>query len=325
MRSRSASTTIAALCALVVLSLGVSATGCSLPWASSGSGDESAGAVNQAIYRLQSALGLADGAVTRSSQPPLLGGPEEAIRWVNGTADVDLKTGHIRAILIDPPGEETAAFTGEAPPEAAAPSAAQLDEEAERMVRLLGWDTASLETHGFTAGEGKTIEYDQVGSVYEKTWTGRDPEGMPNQGVIQVGLRAQDASLHSFLYAPGPETVLDMADLITKDQAIKTARAAAAKSAFLVVSTTTTTPPSTTGEEKKEEATTTQESTTATTATTVPPETATMVHTDDPGVTGGKDLLVWVVKLPADKAAGRMSATVYVDAIANKALLVLAT
>jgi hypothetical protein len=330
MRSRSVGGAVAALCAFVLLSTSAIITGCSLPWTRAEADDGSQAAVNQAVYRLQAALGLSDGVVSVSSQPPLLGGYEVALRWAGGRADIDPETGDIRTILLDPPARKTGAAAVEADEETNAPTVPELEVEAKRMVSLLGWDAASLEARGFIAGRGETIEYNEVGAVYEKTWNGRDPEGVPNQGIIQVGLRAEDGSLHSFLFAPGPETVLDVAGAVTKDQAIKTAREAAAKSSSLVVSTTTTTaPPEPEGEGDQEQTTTTAEESPpaeeSTTTTAAPREKATMVHMDNPAITGGKDLLVWVVDLPADKVAGTTSATVYVDAISNKALLVLAT
>jgi hypothetical protein len=117
-----------------------------------------------------------------------------------------------------------------------------------------------------------------------------------------------------------------MTKTITKDDAVKTAKQAAAKSAFLQVSTTTTAQPTTTTTVKSGKKQTTTTTTAKKTTTTVNNgvQSATLIHTDDPGITGGKDLLVWQIKLTADQTAGRTGAVVYVDAVNDKALLVLA-
>jgi hypothetical protein len=319
---------VIALCALVILGLSIGVFGCSLGWASSsGAQADSAAVVNQAIYQLQAVLGLADGAISRSSQAPMLANSDVALTWVGGRADVDLESGRLRAVLLDmaatadtastntTPGETTPSTDTGAP---AGLSVAQLDKEADRVMGLLGWDPAALETHGFIEGTAQTVSYHQLGSVYEKVWVGHDPEGVANQAMLQVGLDTRDGSLHSFLFSAGPETALDMTKTISKDAAIKTAKEAAGKTTFLNLPTTATTKATTTTTTKKNKTTTT--ATTAAAAT----DTATMVHIDKPAITGGKDMLVWVVRLAADPITGRAAATVYVDAVGNKPLLVVA-
>jgi hypothetical protein len=346
--SGAARATLASLVAgtLLLLGLCLAVVGCSVSMAVPWKSDNNTGSaviINQAVYQLQAALGLADGAIAQSAQPPLLADSDVALRWIGGRADVDLTSGHIRAILIDTGSTKSdtassALGLGTTP---ATPtttlSSADLDEEAQRLLGLLGWDAASLETQGFTVDDSKTVTYQQVGSVFEKSWMGHDPEGVPNQGILQVGLDVTTGDLHSFLCVPGPGTSLDVTKTITKDQAIKTAKDAAAKSSFLLVSTTTTTPtttaPSSTTttvkSKSKKKTTTTATPTTAkpTTTTTVVGggATADLVHMDDARITDGKDLLVWVVKLAADPKAGTVAATIYVDAFDNKALQVMPT
>ena len=316
MRSKFVGMRWVALCALVLLGVSVGLSACSMPFASKSKATVSSQAViNQAISELQAALGLADGAVSRSTQPPLLADSDVVLTWTGGKADVDLKSGRINAVLVD----TTASASGTALPDAT------LDDDADRLAGLLGWDGGALQTAGFTPGTSQTVTYDQVGPVFQKTWVGHDSEGIPNEGVIEVGLSATSGDLHSFLFSPGPTVGLDMSKVITKEEATKTALNAAAKNAISGVSTS---------------GTSVQAPTTATTAKTTPTsggtttttapggfqvESATLVHTDKPGITGGKDLLVWVVQLNGSADSGTGGIIVYVDAVTDKSLVVTPT
>ncbi len=246
-----------------------------MPWASTTDTTVDPTAfVDQAIYQLQSALALPDGAISRSSQPPILSGSDVALRWLGGKADVDLGSGHIRAVLV----ENTANGSG------TLLSKTDLDDEADRLVELLGWDSATLETQGFTPGEAKVVDRGDAGIVYQKAWVGHDAEGVLNQGMIEVGVDATSGDLHSFLYSPGPQTALDMTKTITRDEAVKTAASGSARV-----------------------------------------ESATLVHTNKAGITGGRDMLVWIVKLAADTASSKAGATVYLDAVSGRVLVIIAT
>ena len=45
-----------------------------------------------------------------------------------------------------------------------------------------------------------------------------------------------------------------------------------------------------------------------------------MVHGTAPGITGGKDMLVWIVKLGGSTPTGLVRAIVYIDAITGEVL-----
>jgi hypothetical protein len=305
-----------ALCALILLGISVGLSACTMPFASKSKATVSSQAViNQAISELQAALGLADGAVSQSTQPPLLADSDVVLTWLGGKADVDLKSGRISAVLVD----STAGASGTSLP------GATLDDDADRLAGLLGWDSVALQTAGFTPGGSQTIAYDQAGPVFEKTWAGHDSEGIPNEGVIEVGLSATSGDLHSFLFSPGPAVGLDVSRAISRDQATRTALSAAAKNAVTSASTSSTS--------VKVSTTTTGSKTSSTgggTTTTTAPggfqvQSATLVHTNKRGITAGKDLLVWVVQLSANTGAGEAGAIVYVDAVSDKALVITAT
>jgi hypothetical protein len=312
MRSRLPGTIGTVLCALFLVGVTAELVGCSMPWASTSQTTVGSDAViNQATYELQAALGLSDGSVTRSTQPPILTDSDVALAWQGGRADVDLTTGHVRAVLID-------GAAGLGPP---LPTA-KLTDDADRVLGLLGWDSVALEAQGFTEDDSKTVDNADAGTIYEKTWVGHDSQGVLNEGVIEVGLSAADGSLHSFLFSPGPEIALDMSKVVTKDEAVKAAKDAAAKSY------TDLTLPSDTGTSVASTTTTKASSgkaTTTTTVTGVQVANATLVHTDKAGITGGKDMLVWVVKVDRNGTADGGGATVYVDAVSGKVLTIIST
>ena len=60
--------------------------------------------------------------------------------------------------------------------------------------------------------------------------------------------------------------------------------------------------------------------TTSVLATGVVVRSVALVHTDAPGITGGREMLVWVVKLGEMTERGEMIATVYVDALTGEVL-----
>ncbi len=291
MKFKSATTPFVALCAFLLLGLSVAAPGCSMPWASTSiTTVDPAAVVDRAMFQLQAALGLPDGAISRSDQPPILAASDVALRWAGGRADVDLAGGHVRAVLADSPAKASGM----------ALSDARLDDEADRLVALLGWDGVALKTQGFAPGPARMVDRGDAGKVYQKTWMGHDAEGILNEGVIEVGVDAASGTLHSFLFNPGPTTAVAVSKTITQNEAIRMAREAAAR-ASAEESSTTAAP----GSARTED--------------------ATLVHTNKAGITGGIDMLVWIVKLAADTASGKAGATVYIDAASGEVLVVMAT
>jgi hypothetical protein len=284
--------------------------------------------VERAIAQLQSALELPAGAISRSSQAPMLSGSDVALRWQGGRADIDLHAGRIRAVLN---GGGSSASGAEASTSSVGPGASsssgapggsgttdsaqaspeiplaywKLDQEADRMTALLGWDRAALQTQGFTLSDSKMVDRGTAGTYYQKTWLGHDALGVLNGGVIEVGIDVSDGSLRSFLFNPGPTTPLDMSEIITQPEAIATAAQAAAVSPI-------PTPDAPGGGPTTTETTVTRETTSAT-----------LIHTDKARITGGREMLVWVVKVAGDSAADRPSAAVYLDAANGDVLAVI--
>ncbi len=314
MTRRLAGTSFVAICSFLILIVSVGMVGCALPWASSPTATtiSSDTVVAQVIARLQSALGLPAGAISKSSQPPLLSGSDVALHWSAGKADVDVHGGYIRAILTD----STQTTSG------STLSISELGKKADLYMGLLGWDGASLRTQGFTEGEAKMVDRGDNGAVYQKTWVGHDSNGVPNEGVIEVGLDATNGRLHSFLFDPGPATALDSSDTITKSEAMMTAKEATTSRS------PSSSPTSASGPTTASSAPSGASGEGSTSTTVAPPlevVDATLIHTNKTGITGGRDMLVWLVKLarPATSAAG--GATVYVDAVSGDVLVVIAT
>ncbi len=317
MRARSQRRAVGALCALLAAGLvaGMALAGCSLPGLSSDSTRPNlAAATNKAISQLQAILGLPMGAITRSSGQPMFSDSEAALTWSGGRADVDAETGLIRCVLLEP--KETT--TG------AALSNTVLDKEADRIVGLLGWDAAALASQGFTRGTSRSVDRGAAGSVYQKTWVGHDEEGIANQGLIEIGIDKATGELRSFLFSPGPREAAAVPQKVTKNEAVNIATVAAVRSPSEEETTTSTLRGGTTS--------TLRGGTTSTlagvTTTTMSPsqlkvENATLVHTDAPGITGGGDALVWIVKLSRSTPAGKIAVTVYVDAVSGEVLGVM--
>ena len=308
MRARSQRRAVGALCALLAAGLvaGMALAGCSLPGLSSDSTRPNlAAATNKAISQLQAILGLPMGAITRSSGQPMFPDSEAALTWSGGRADVDAETGLIRCVLLEP--KETTAGT--------ALRNTVLDKEAERIAGLLGWDAAALAAQGFTQGTSRSVDRGAAGSVYQKTWVGHDEEGIANQGLIEIGIDKATGELRSFLFSPGPREAAAVPQKVTKNEAVKIATVAAVRSPSEEETTTSTLRGGTT-------------STLVGVTTTMSPsqlkvENATLVHTDAPGITGGGDALVWIVRLSRSTSAGRISVTVYVDAVTGEVLGVM--
>ena len=312
---------IMAACALLIVGVSAVATGCTMSWAGGATPTIKDAIVNQAIRQLQAALGLPDGVIAKSSQAPILPTAQMALTWKGGEADLGT-SGQICFILA-----EASATTV-----SAVPTQAELDQDATVALAQLGWDSASLAAHGFTAGEGRTVDHGDAGTTYETTWVGHDQAGIPNEGIIEVGVDTSTGQLRDFLFTPGPETAATTPTTITQDQAIAIAKNAAGNDLTKLVTTTTgisaqesttTGPPGTTS--------TTVSPTAGSTSSTIPAGStisvanATLIHTDAAGLTGGKDMLVWIVKLTEHTPSGNASASVYVDAAAGKVLTIEVT
>jgi hypothetical protein len=253
---------------------------------------------DKAISQLETILGLAYGTIIRSSDEPMLPDSEVALTWSGGRADVDADTGLICFILLEAPEITAGSALGNT----------VLEEEAERIAGLLGWDAAALTAQGFTPGTSRTVDRGSAGAVYQKTWVGHDEEGIPNQGLIEIGLDKTTGELRSFLFSPGPRAAAPETQKVTKNEAIEIAAEAASEN-LPGRSTTTSTP-------------------IGRSTTTAPPlsykvASATLVHTDAPGITGGGDALVWIVKLTVNTNIGKTGVTVYVDAVTGEARSVM--
>lgn len=295
-------------CALLVLGVSGAVMGCSL-LTSTGSTKLSTSAINQAIRQVQAALGLAGGAVSRSTQSPTLPSTMLALTWTGGEADVD-SAGRIRFILAQP----STGGSSSALPQS------QLDHAAAQALAQLGWDNAALSAHGFTAGQGKTVDLATAGPIYETTYAGQDQAGIPNEAVIDVGLDVATGGLREFLFTPGPETAATARATVTEDQALATAKSALQSELNRLVTTTTAT--------LSQASTITSQSAPTTTTSTAPPSisvgTETLVHMNTVRITGGKDRLVWIIKLTTNTSPGT-SANVYVDASTGKVLILVVT
>lgn len=309
MRARPPRRAVGALCTLLAAGLvaGIALAGCSLPGLSSDSTEPNlAAATSKAISQLQAILGLPMGTITRSSSQPMLPDSEATLTWSGGRADVDAETGLISCVLLEP--RETAAAT--------ALSNAVLDKEADRIVGLLGWDAAALAAQGFTPGTSRSVDRGTAGSVYQKTWVGHDEEGIANHGLIEIGIDKATGELRSFLFSPGPRAAAAVPQKVTRNEAITIATGAAVRGPSGSETTSSTLRGGTTS------------TLAGVTTTTMSPsqlkvENATLVHTDAPGITGGGDALVWIVKLSKSTPAGRIAVTVYVDAVTGEVLSVM--
>ena len=250
--------------------------------------------IAKASGQLEAALGLPGGAVSKSSETPVLPGSDAALKWDGGRANIDFQSGHISMILMDVSWASPGAVL----------DTAQLDQEANRIVGLLGWDSATLANEGFTPGKTGIVSHVNNDAEYSKQWNGHDSQGNPNQGLIDMEIDATTGRLLRFFFMPGPTTTLDASQAISRDAAIQVAKDTIGDNSQVP----TTTAPASGG------------STTTTAPLGVLVVSAELTHTDAPGITGGRDMLVWIVKLGGSTATGGVSATVYVDALTGKTI-----
>ena len=173
-----------------------------------------------------------------------------------------------------------------------------------QVAEQLGWDEAMLAAEGFTPEEPRILPHGDAPTEYSKRWAGHDEQGLANQGMIDVALNVTNAELLHFFYNPGPRAGTHAAEAISRQEAIAIAKAHIGDSSQ--VPSGDTAPPG------------------GSAATTAPlgvlVRSAELVHSDAPGITGGRDMLVWIVKLGGSQPTGEVRATVYVDALTGEVL-----
>jgi hypothetical protein len=251
-------------------------------------------AVTRAIRRIEAVLELPAGSVTRRSGETGLSSEDIMLGWTEGHAEVD-PNGRVVMILF---GSNTAHPK-------ISPSAAELDRAATHYVEQLGWDSKSLKAEGFTTTETTTYDRGDAPTEFTKRWAGHDETNLPNGGLIEVALDVSTGKLLRFFYHPGPRAAAGAASTVSKDEAVSIAR-------------------QTVGDDPPADPTTTQMLPNGA-ATTGPSlglvvASAELVHSDAPGITGGKDMLIWIVKLSGYTRSGYAHPTVYIDAVTGKVL-----
>ena len=117
-----------------------------------------------------------------------------------------------------------------------------------------------------------------------------------------MGLDARSGKLLHYLFDPGPTAPRDASAAVSEDDAIQIAKDFIGDQAQVP----TTAPFGGSA------------STTAPLGVVV--RSTGLVHTDAPGITGGRDMLVWIVKLGGSTETGDVRATVYVDAMTGEVL-----
>jgi hypothetical protein len=155
--------------------------------------------VAKTIAQLQTALGLAEDAVTKSKDSPTLSAEGDVVlTWATGTAEVDLDTGLIFAVIQDAPASSEAG---------AVFSAMELATAAATMAERLGWDAAALAAGGFSPESSGIVDHVEGADEYYVTWAGRDPQGAATGALIDMRLDCSTKDLRSFLViaAPVPE------------------------------------------------------------------------------------------------------------------------
>lgn len=254
-------------------------------------------AIARAAARVEATLGLPAGAVTASTEAPRLADADVVLAWESGgksRAWVDLDTGCILAII-----PETGGGSSDEPL-----SDTELDQAAVHVAEQLGWNEAALAAEGFTPEDPRILPHGDAPTEYSRRWAGHDESGLPNQGLIDVALDVTNAELLHFFYIPRSRTALDATETISQEEAIAVAKGVIGDSSQ--VPTTDTAPPG--------------QSTMTTPPLGVLVRSAELVHSAAPGITGGRDMLVWIVKLGGSQATGEVRATVYIDALTGEVL-----
>lgn len=238
--------------------------------------------IAQAIAQVEAAPGLPDGSVTVSEKAARLPDAEVLLSCDGGgEAELDLDTSRIVYLIPGPRDPDS---------DVRLPSD-ELDEKATRLAETMGWDAAMLAAEGFTVEEAKLIDHGDAPTEYTKRWRGHDEQGVPTNGMIDAAVDASTGEVLHFFYSPGPRASLVDSATITEEKAVASAKAYVEDEAWPATGTS---------------ALTTQS--------------AALVHTDAPGITGGREMLVWIVKLGGMTERGEATATVYVDAITGEVL-----
>lgn len=250
-----------------------------------------------AISQIEALFGLPKGAVSRSTQPTPMLPSDVTLTWDGGQAEVD-NTGYVRWIIVEGDARHSAAHFGDS----------GLDQIVSHVLKILGWDSKALAAEGFTPGGAKNVDRGDGSTEYTRTWVGHDDQGVPNQGLIEVALDAASGNLLHFMYSPGPRASATSLGSISKDDAIRIALDKVGDDPPANPTTTDTLPGGAT--------------------TTGPPlglvvTGAEVVHSDASAITGGKDMLVWIVKLGGYTRSGVPNITVYIDSATEKVLTVL--
>ena len=251
-------------------------------------------AVTGAIRQIEAVLELPAGSVTRRSGETGLSSDDVMLGWTEGHAEVD-PSGRVVMIL----------FGSNIAHPKTSPSTAELDRAATHYVEQLGWDAKSLQAEGFTTTETTSYDRGDAPTEFTKRWAGHDEKDLPNGGLIEVALDVSTGKLLRFFYHAGPRAAAGAASTISKDEAVSVARR-------------------TVGDDPPADPTTSDTQLNGAT-TTGPPlglvaSSVELVHSNAPGITGGKDMLVWIVKLTGYTRSGYAHPTVYIDAVTGKVL-----
>ncbi len=255
--------------------------------------------VARASGQIEAVLGLPAGAVTVSSdRAEDLSGADVILAWEGegmSRAYLDIDSGRIVAIIPGGGGESPGTLL----------STAELDEAALHIAELLGWDKSTLSVEGFTPEKPILMSHGDAPTEYSKRWAGHDEGGLPNGGLIDVALDAGNAKLLHFFYHAGPREAADTSEAISREEAISIAKKHIG--------------------DRSQVPTTVTAALGALAVTTAPVgvvlRSAELVHTAAPGITGGREMLVWIVKLGGSQPTGEVRATVYIDAITSEVLV----
>ena len=288
---------------LVAASLGLwgcgTAPAISARGATTAIGEQATGSDGQqtasAISQIEALFGLPKGAVSRATVPTPMLPSDVTLTWEGGYAEVD-NSGYVRWIIVDSNARHSAAHLGDS----------DVDQIVSHVLEILGWDSKALAAEGFTPRGAKNVDRGDGPTEYTRTWAGHDDQGVPNQGLIEVALDAASGDLLHFMYDPGPRGGATSPATISKDDAMRIA--------LNGVGVDPTGSPTTT------------DTLLGGSTTTGPPlglvvTSAEMVHSDAPAITGGKAMLVWIVKLGGYTRSGVVHATVYIDAATGNVLV----
>jgi hypothetical protein len=246
--------------------------------------------VARAIAQVQEALGLSEGSVTVSDKAARLPDADVLLSCGGeGEAELDLDTGRVVYLIPGPRDPDSGLRL---PTE-------ELDAKATRLAETMGWDAVALAAEGFTVEEAKLIDHGDAPTEYTKRWRGHDEQGIPNNGLIDAAVDASTGEVLHFFYNPGPRTSLDQSATIAEEEAVGIARAYLEGESWSGTSTT---------------------GSAATPGGGLTMQSAALVHTDAPGITGGREMLVWVLEFGGMTERGEATATVYLDAVTGKVL-----